>query len=286
MLTASCGRIHYEPRELVDVGPRPDANVPRCAWEGVVTFGAPRLVARPAAEGNTVVNPAIDPSGLRLTYVVDGVARAMTRPSTMVEFSGAADFADFAPERGQLGSWTTRRDGLEQYLALGDPTMTGTFNLVRRTRMSTSSRWSSAAPLTFGQEALADDWDPFMSADGLTLWFQVQRGNVGDFYRATRTSTALPFNTASAFPTSFDTEGNPSVPDDDTALVFSAQGALYYWPLNAGVPQGAPIALPELDGASTDYEASVRADGCEIVWVRQMGARQEILRATRLPTGA
>ncbi len=300
---AGCGRARYVASEdagVGDVGPvdaaRPPA--PRCTSG---TFGTLRAIDRGAEGSDTVTSPSLSPDGLTLFYLdaIDYRVRELRRPSIDAPFVGApapsAEYADLPPE---LRAFHTRADGLERFVGLADGS--GHSNLFVQTRARLGEAWSTSREvLSLGvtvNTADANEWDPFLVSDGLTLWFQreppaelVRSGAAQiHLHRLRRVDRDASFGALETIDVSAagPTPGSPTLVADGSLLAFSDDGAIFVAPL-VGETVGAPVALTELDpdpmDLHFDYEPHLRSDGCELFWVRDVSGRQELFQATRAP---
>lgn len=251
-----------------------------CAWVAPV-FDAPSLVLA------SVVDPvalSLSEDALTLYFSVDGVVFASTRPSLDAPF-GAASRVDEVFDPGfDVDGVVFRRDGLELIMSTGALGGAGSQDLFHRSRPSRTDTWSWPTPLT-SLNSPTNEWDYFLEADGLTLWFQRQSSDpsTGDIYRAVRPTLELPFEPALVVP-SLSVPGlqetGPSVPDDGSVVVVSVGLDLHFARM-VGEEPGSPLPLPELNTARVEYEATVRGDGCEILFVSNRGGDMQIYRASR-----
>ncbi|MBX7195653.1 MAG: hypothetical protein K1X94_26590 [Sandaracinaceae bacterium] len=295
VLIGGCGRVNY--REL-------DAGAgATCAWPGN-PFSAPTPIERedPVFDGSvrsiSVNSVALSPDGLTLSFIDESNGHQvydLHRASLSGPFSSSpvanSDFS-FGPD---LRSFHVRTDRLERFVALAQPG-TGLADLFVQTRASTSDPWSSPRDVLLDGVSLntadAHEWDPYLSSDGLTLWFQreptreaVAAGAPLELHRARRAALDQPFGAAETIDVSAagPSPGSPTVTAHDTAVVIADDQDLFYFVPGAATT-GLPMRIAEIDPAGTgsDYEPFIRRDGCELLWVRQ-GARATIMRSARSP---
>jgi hypothetical protein len=112
------------------------------------------------------------------------------------------------------------------------------------------------------------DGDPFISPDGLTLYFSSDRAGPARIYRATRSARADPFATPTVIDLADAEPAGPAVTTDDTMLFFRALRGpnpdLFVVRRITPSAFGAPKPLPELNGPDYDEIGSLSADGCRI----------------------
>ncbi len=284
-----CGRGLYElargPEN--DAGPHDAASgtdafpFPRvCDWTSPV-FEAPELaLSAPTADGDYALSLSAD--GLRLGFTMSGVVYTASRSSLDARFGAPARLEEVFDPAYRVDGVVMRRDGLELVMGSAELGGAGLTDLFRRTRASVADPWSPPEPLTALNTPL-HDWDYFLEADGLALWLMRQGadGTSQDILRASRSSLAEPFAAATVVPTLSDParlESSPSLPDDGSVVVLMVDLDLHYAPVVGGVPQ-APIPIPGVNTAGLEYEPTVRADGCEILFVSERGETLEIYRA-------
>jgi len=269
LLAAGCGRDLYDPH-----------TTGRCSLDGE-PFGD----VAPVSEGlGTIASPSLSADGLTLTFITGGTLRAMRRPSVEQAFVPWPDWPSPAADLTELQGSVERPDGLERFVSRGSPA-----DLFVQRRASTSDAWSELTPVTVGGTAIngpENEWDPFLSPDGLALWFQREsRPPMVEYevHQLSRVSMDGPFTTDSQVLSSFlgGSPGSFSLTADGRQVYFSSDAAIH-----AARVDGAELSegrrLVELDAPGLDYEPFIRPDGCEIFWVRG-GALQRVFHATRSP---
>lgn len=142
--------------------------------------------------------------------------------------------------------------------------------------------WSATRPTVaspFGEPVFSstlngpsNDSDPWLSADGLTMYFETDRdtggNNSGNLYVATRASTSTDFSA----PTGLTTVN--ADPGDDIDPALDADGSLWFasdrppsqgldiWRAQlAGGTFDTPVQVAELDSSNDDWSATPSADG-------------------------
>ncbi len=306
-LIAGCGRGLYDETldARVDDDDAPGADAGRgdagLTCSPAAEFGAIEALGVPAA---TVTSPSLSHDGLRLSYfhitrVIEGTVERtvttvhqLTRPSRDSAFGADAVLRD-GPlvELGEgLRAHFTRIDELERFVALDQGS--DEVDLFVQTRPSAGGEWGTLAPVMAAGVTINTDgfqeWDPHLTADGLTLWFQREETGTmatSQIHTLTRSSLTSPFGAEATIDDSVvgDIPGSPSLTLDGRALYFSFDGDLHVSELD-GTTWRPRRAISEIDTMSSesDYEPSVRPDGCEIFWVRQIdGSNQQVFHATR-----
>lgn len=171
--------------------------------------------------------------------------------------------------------------------------------LYAATRSSTNAPFSVSALMASVSDGSGNDSDPALSADGLTLYFQSDRGGglgAGDIYVTTRTTLVTDFQTPSPVD-AVDTA------DDDTQPALDVDGSLWLASTRAGGLGGynlyraasvgstfqSPAPVMELNSASDEWSPTLSADGLTIFFSsnRPGGAgKYDIYTARRASTSA
>ncbi len=312
-LSAACGRIGFE--ELVppgahsgQVGSVGDA-VAGAAGEGHAAGGAAggatgRAVAPgsawcPALSGEwtlttpeplTNVNgdyrdaePSLSADGLTLYYSSVGTrgidSFAATRPDISSPF-GPGTQASFNTWGSEL-KFLVMRDGLTALLNVAGEDA----DFVWLTRADPDSEWIELAEVT-SLNSSYDEWDPWLSADGLRLYYMTLRPDVGtgskDLVVAERPTIDGDFGAAVelAGVNSADEEADPTLTPDELFLIFSRVGEahvggadLYYAIRNGpGEAFSDPVPLPMGDVSAFDVEPAISTVPCEIFFSRDPDA--------------
>lgn len=154
-----------------------------------------------------------------------------------------------------------------------DGATTGT-DLFRAVRSSRSAAFGAPVPMT-AQSSTANDNDPMVSADHLTLFFHSARSGNAELYMASRASTADDFGPASLVPNVND----PTVADAHAYYRSGGGGELFFVSLRGGATtyrvymakraaQGyaMPSLVPGLAGAWNDWQPMVTEDGLTMVF--------------------
>jgi hypothetical protein len=274
----ACGRELYDAtvdaaESGVDAGPevdasRPGADVggaPACDWRA--PFGPFEIVYTPASRAAFVSSPSLSPDGLTLRFLVDGSLLEVARPSLDGAF-GAASASTLFTDLEPVASYFLRDDDLERFVARGEPA-----DLFVQRRARVSDPWSPLAPLDAAEpiNTAANEWDPFLSLDGLTLWLQRESMVEIRLFRTRRASLGSPFGSLEAIDVSAAgaNPGSPSLPADGRAVVFANADEIWFAPIDASGGVGPPSVLVPDPDRVFEFEPLVRPDGCELFWVRE-----------------
>lgn len=289
---SACGRDLYDPT-LDAARPPTDANRPGADARGAPTcdlaagFGAPARVHAGPRDA-FVSTPSLSPEGLVLRFLQGGVLMEQSRPNLTAPFSAATSTDLLDGVGDDLQSYFFREDGLERFIALGAPADPMGSDLFVQRRARTSDPWSALQPLDAVEpiNTAADEWDPFLSVDGLTLWMQRQSASEIRMYRTHRADLGASFGTLEPLDLSAsgDNPGTPSLLADGSAVVFSSADAIWFAPIDPRGGVGAPNVLVESTADLRQFEPFVRPDGCELFWVRSSdGLAYEVVRAISVP---
>jgi len=186
-------------------------------------FGAWTFAANLGTSGRDF-GPAISPDGLTIFYGSGG-GTGFTDPPAIFEATRSSLVANFGPTVVMTlsGGTVTRdpalsADGLTIYFDsdLGSPM--GTTDIWYATRATLTSSWSMPIALMEVNTA-SEDRDPFISSDGLTLYFASDRaGSFGsqDLWVTIRPDLHSPFATPRNLMelNSGRSQGNPTISDD------------------------------------------------------------------------
>jgi Tol biopolymer transport system component len=175
----------------------------------------------------------------------------------------------------------------------------GNFDLWGASRASSAGTFGTATNLAALNSAAAD-YRPTLTADGLTIFFDSNRGSPDTHYHiyvATRADVAADFGTPSlltAINQANTDDQSPNVSADGTVLYFmSNRGGTTGFDLyratraNTGVPFGTPTAVAELNSTSNDEDPTLSADGLTIFFDSDRSGGQgrlDLWTATRATT--
>ncbi len=165
-----------------------------------------------------------------------------------------------------------------------------------KARILLARREQSSSPLPSTNDDLTqiinagdtDHRDPFLSRDGLRLYF-APTGTTGfqQIRVAARASTSAAFSAPAAVrgvDRSNASDADPAVSNDERILVFSSTdlGGTNLWyatRLVAGDDFGAPVPIMGLNSVVSDSDPMLSADGCELYFSSTRGSGRHIYRA-------
>jgi len=164
---------------------------------------------------------------------------------------------------------TLTDDGL--YIVFASKPSAGQHDLYASKRMSPTDAWGAPIPLTILNSA-SSDFTPWISGDGLRLWFSSARStNFTDLYEATRMSRAVAFEAPQLITelVSSTEDQAPTLSYDGLELFFvsgRAGGPGMFDVYTArrpslGQPFTTPQVVPELSSARDEYGLRLSPDG-------------------------
>ena len=159
-------------------------------------WGAPTAVAE-LSSGYQEENPRISADGLRLWFFTDrdrdlGTIWEVTRASTTDDWGPLAAVPGLSVGTGS-SNVSAGMDATATYAVVSSrPTGAGGYDLYAFTRASTDEAFGSPTAITEVNSA-SDDFDPYLSPNGLALAFASNRLGNFDLFLARRTSTDVPF---------------------------------------------------------------------------------------------
>jgi Tol biopolymer transport system component len=175
----------------------------------------------------------------------------------------------------------------------------GAADLWIATRASASAAFGTLTDIT-SLDSTAYDERPSLTADGLAIFFDSNRGTDGhyDIYIATRADVSADFGPPSpvtAINAANANDQSPTISADGTVLYFMSDRAggaggfdLYRATrANTSTPFGTPTAVAELNSANNDEDPVVSADGLTIFFESDRAGGPgslDILKATRATT--
>jgi len=167
---------------------------------------------------------------------------------------------------------TVSSDELYMIFTSNRPGGLGGYDLYETSRASRFVPWSAPVALAV-LNSTADDWEPNLSIDGLTLHFvSVRTGGIGtsDIYVSTRATTTSPWgapvNLGSPVNAAGITNDDPYLTENQLMLFFTATGAglADIWTATRTAinqPFGAPVVFAPASGPSYDHSAAVEGNG-------------------------
>jgi len=170
------------------------------------------------------------------------------------------------------------RDGLCILFASNRPDGNGGYDLYMSTRRTVRANWTDPVNLGPVVNSSSDERQPFLSADGLTLYFSSSRpGGKGyqDIWKCTRESTADAWSQPVSLPAPVngsDYEGGPCLSKDGRVLIFhsSRDNGVGSYDIymaarrTTSEPWGEPVNLQSLNSTSADSQPFLSADETEL----------------------
>jgi Tol biopolymer transport system component len=283
---ASCMRAGFSAGEdaaLVDASAYvPDAAGPN-PWLGSFTLSTPKpLTALNTSQHE--MEPAPTADGLTLHFARGAatseydVYRA-TRASRTAAFGGATPLSAINTDQHESRLFVTA-DGVTAYLSAARSSGVGGADiwLIRRAGGKPAAAFDPGTMVNLPLNSAANDWDPFVSADGLRLYYCVSThaGGPGgnELLVAARSSTSALFSSPKLLSeiNTARNEGNPSLTADGLVLVFNSTqpgGAGLtdiYYATRASVdePFSSIRLVPVVNSTDREGEPFVSADGREL----------------------
>ena len=271
LAAGACGRISFDPR-TGDGALDPDAR-PACSW-----IGGPRLINERVRTDLSSVLKDSDPilvqgDPLTITLTSDVTARGtevfmahraavdapFDTPALLTELSTTGDELAMQLDSAGHGYFVT---SVGSDYDLYELQRTGaTLQVVRAlSELNNNMR----------------QYDPFMTADGLTLWFAASTTTSDqDIFIAHRPDRGAVWGNVEpfAYNTLFGDAG-ATVTDDELVVVYASQAAAnsdgtihYATRPTRSAPWSAPQLIP-LASHANELEPSIRGDGCELFFAR------------------
>jgi hypothetical protein len=248
------------------------------------SVGVPVLLGNPNFSGNDLWSPRLSSDGLSLYFgVVIGSQREQigvaTRPDRSSEFGLGQIMSSPVNQAGEGTPYVTP-DGLALYFYSERSGGAGARDLYVATRANHNVAFGGVTPLTNLNTAQLD-YHPWLSEDGLTIYFVSGGAGNGDLFRATRANPGAAF--ASPQPL---TELNS--PSDEGGITLSADGLEVIFTSNrpggAGARDlyravrastslvfGTPQPITELDTTDNELDPGLSPDGTELYFSSNRG---------------
>jgi hypothetical protein len=250
------------------------------------------VIGTPTNLGPTVnssshdAHPSISADGLSLYFASTrpgGYGRedlwVTTRATTDDQWGPPRNLGSTVNSPDNEGEPCISADGLSLFFHSTRPGGYGQYDIWVTTRPTISDPWSSPVNLGPTVNSSAPDWDPSISADGLTLYFSSTRsGGYGDVdvWLTTRASKGAPWdepvNLGPVVNTPYEDAG-PSISADGLVLLFHSDrpggyGDYDIWVITRPTKDalwGTPVNLgPAVNTAYSESEPSISADGLEL----------------------
>jgi Tol biopolymer transport system component len=199
---------------------------------------------------------------------------AATRTSTTGTFTNAQPIAGGVNTTSFEDRPTLTADGLTMFYESNAP---GPQDVYFATRTSVLADFGTGAPVAVINGANSVDWNPFITPDGLTLYFASNRtSNRMQIYRATRANTSSQFGgpTAVAELSSTSDDYGPILSADGLEIFFASYRAGNnnndIWHATRSTTNdgfGTPTQVTELSGTtSDDYGSWLSPDRCTFIF--------------------
>lgn len=269
--TSACGRVGYD-----ELGSSGDAGIAAaCAEYGA--FSAPVLVAGLVNTTNSEFSPTLSADELDIYFHAnhDGLGLGSDdiwiaqRASVDDPFDGFELVVELSSVEAD-GAPFLSHDGLTMLLSSSRPGGVGGNDIWIATRSSAAAAFSQPVNVPVINSA-SSETGPFLSADGLTLYFGSNRPggpSSTNIWAASRPTLDDPFGEPSVL-AELDIGASveaPSLSDDELTIYFDGEGAgmtdLYVASRpDRGQDFSAPTPVTELNSASADYSPEISASG-------------------------
>jgi hypothetical protein len=284
-LAGACVRAVGEPpagdASTGDVNQAAD-TLPPNPWLGSFTIAAPEpLTALNSAEYDMEPSPSADGLTLHfargpttLGYALYRAARAhrdasFKDPAAVTEINSATDAAT---------RLFVAADNLTGYLSAIQQQGLGGYDLWLIRRESPTAPFDPKTMVNLPLNSAKHDWDPFVTRDGLTLYYCIsthpQGAGQNDLMVATRSSSTELFSSPKLLVeiNTSGQEGNPTLTDDGLVLVFNSNrpgslgsGDLWYATRESSTDLFSdPKKVPGINSSSNEGEPFISGDGREL----------------------
>jgi hypothetical protein len=205
-----------------------------------------------------------------------------TRPNLAAPFSAPVRDDAFSTSNGVESKMAMTTAQTFVVFASNMPGGAGNSDIYERSRPTTSAAWGQISRIhVMGLETSASELDPFVSPDGMHIYWAPTSPSPQHLMVAKRTSLTESFTSAAALGelNTSASECDPMVFADDRVIVFSsdrasqnASGNIWYATRQSvDDPFGEPVELPGVSSDLDDADAHVSADGCRIYFARNVG---------------
>lgn len=262
----------------------PDAAQPTDCWAAWAD-GKPQLsmASLMFSSSDDDLNPSLSSDRLALYFSRKGDFYRAMRSSPTASFGGSLPITDLSSTATE-DKLTLSGDGLTAVLSSNRTPLVGDYDLWIATRSAIGTAFSTPTRLPTSVNSPDSQFDPWLSADGLTLYWA--EGSVipmaaSHLRKATRSSSTASFN-PSAVSIDAAQPFNPVLSPDQLVIVYSDSGAI-------SVATRTMVTGPFKDGhplsglpAGADNPELSR-DGCELVFDAPGATSQDIFHAFVMP---
>lgn len=283
-LLAACGDVtDAAPDAVTPDAPSPDGGAMR-RCDPAAPFGAPVLVMELSAEPNDFI-ARLSPDELTL-YLTREDVLVSTRASRTAAWSEPVPLAAVNTANTEFGA-TVTADGKTLFVASDRPGAAGLDPWVA-TRPDAAAEFS-APQLVANVNTADDEFDPFVSSDGSTLYWWVRSSDGFDIFRATRGGAGF---SAPSLVAELQSDGNDShlvVTSDGLTAMFGssrpggAGGRDVYRTTRPSLadPFSPPVYVAEVSSEADDQPTWLADDGCVLYLSSDRGGTYDIYVATR-----
>lgn len=265
--------------------PGTDATSTSDCWDkwksGAATLTTP-TVAYASPDDDT--NPSLAPDALALYVTRDGDFYRAPRSNPTDAFGDAFVIDDLSSSADE-DKLTIGGNGLVAVLSSNRTPLFGDYDLWIATRSAVGAAFPAPTRLPTSIDSPDSQFDPWLSSDGLTLYWAelntlVPNGK-SKVKKATRASASAQFDEGSVI---LDAKQpfNPVLSPDELVMIYTDQGGISIATrssTNAGFHNG--DLVPGLPGDADNPELS--RDGCELVYNAPGGSSQDIFHAFVMP---
>ena len=271
----------------------------------MVKLSTPRALDNESSGGADERDPWISNDGLRLYYTFKQTGSGNNSDIYLATRADNKSTTIFPPGQRQLNLSTTGNNECrpaltsdEKILVLSTDrgTVNGQFNIAIDTRSDVGQSFgtpdSNHLAAVNGATLGTDHHDPFLSADGLRLYFAPTGTNGEHIALATRPDLNSNFSAGTLLDvinSTANNDGDPALSLDELILVFSSDRAggqkgtnLWYATRSAtGQPFSAPMLIPNVNSDDADGDPMLSADGCTLYFsTTRNGGGYDLFSAT------
>jgi Tol biopolymer transport system component len=248
------------------------------AFAAIATGACGRIAFDPRADDAGATGDATDTSADAAPWCAFGPFGTPTNLGSTVN----SNFDDYVP--------ALSGDGLRMVFESNRPGGVGGYDLYESTRPDAQSPFGSPVPIAELNDA-GHQGGPWLSVDGLTLYFVDQVGTEERVYVTRRPSVDQPFGPRETVPGLETTRAwGPTLSDDGLEIFYGwfVQNLDVFHATRA-TPDGAfsaPVRLAELNTASSEGFVDLHGDGLTIYFSSNRSGTEQIYQARRPARGA